>query len=151
MMRVGLRRFATAVAPSASPASTGKVLLENLELRFGSLSASEREAARKQVLELQKNDWKKLSVDEKKASYFLAYGHTAAPKTDTAQIIGGVAACIVTAVAIVSSIRAVFGQAPPHTMDKEWQKATNAKMLAVKSNPLTGISSEGYKGKGHVQ
>jgi len=36
-------------------------------------------------------------------------------------------------------------------MTKEWQEDTNKKMLAQKANPITGISSEGYKGKGFVQ
>ena len=39
----------------------------------------------------------------------------------------------------------------PRTLNKEWQEATNEKLLAQKSNPLTGISSAGYKGKGYVQ
>ncbi|KAG8899129.1 Cytochrome c oxidase subunit 5A [Tulasnella sp. 403] len=42
------------------------------------------------------------------------------------------------------------GGAEVRTMSKEWQEATNEKALEEKWNPLTGVASEGYKGKGHV-
>jgi cytochrome c oxidase subunit 4 len=35
-------------------------------------------------------------------------------------------------------------------MTTEWQEATNEYMKGQKANPITGISSEGYKGKGFV-
>ena len=69
-----------------------------------------------------------------------------------------------------------FARPPPRTMTKEWQEATNEYLkvrsklgwhLVVqaltmvtdprilvqkeKSNPIYGLSSEGYRGKGHVQ
>ena len=42
--------------------------------------------------------------------------------------------------------------APPaeRTLTKEWQEATNKKMREQKANPLKGLTSEGYKGKGWV-
>ena len=43
------------------------------------------------------------------------------------------------------------GPAPQHTMNKEWQQASNEKLTAQKNNPLTGITSQGYKGKGFIQ
>lgn len=36
-------------------------------------------------------------------------------------------------------------------MTKEWQEASNERGREQKQNPITGISSDGYKGKGHVQ
>ncbi|CAG8836619.1 7494_t:CDS:2, partial [Racocetra persica] len=39
----------------------------------------------------------------------------------------------------------------PKTLTKEWQEATNEKLRSQKADPITGISSEGYKGKGFVQ
>ena len=38
----------------------------------------------------------------------------------------------------------------PHTMTPEWQEQTNEYLKSQKSNPITGISSEGYKGKGYL-
>lgn len=39
----------------------------------------------------------------------------------------------------------------PKTLNKEWQEATNEKLRRQKADPITGVSSEGYKGQGHVQ
>jgi cytochrome c oxidase subunit 4 len=36
-------------------------------------------------------------------------------------------------------------------MTKEWQEASNALMKEKNMNPITGISSTGYKGPGQVQ
>ncbi|EDN09792.1 predicted protein [Histoplasma mississippiense (nom. inval.)] len=36
-------------------------------------------------------------------------------------------------------------------MTKEWQEATNEYAKREKMDPITGISSEGYSGKGHIQ
>jgi cytochrome c oxidase subunit 4 len=33
-------------------------------------------------------------------------------------------------------------------MSKEWREQTDEYMRSQKANPITGISSEGYKGKG---
>ncbi|KAG6889847.1 hypothetical protein C0992_003826 [Termitomyces sp. T32_za158] len=43
-----------------------------------------------------------------------------------------------------------FAPPPPKTISKEWEEATNARALEMKLNPITGISSEDYKGKGFV-
>ncbi|KAI9590827.1 hypothetical protein BDF19DRAFT_428099 [Syncephalis fuscata] len=36
----------------------------------------------------------------------------------------------------------------PHTMSKEWREQTDEYMRSQKANPVTGMSSEDYKGKG---
>lgn len=35
-------------------------------------------------------------------------------------------------------------------MTPEWQEKTNEYLKSQNSNPITGISSEGYKGKGYL-
>ncbi|KAJ1940152.1 cytochrome c oxidase [Kickxella alabastrina] len=39
----------------------------------------------------------------------------------------------------------------PRTLTKEWQEASNAIAIEKNINPISGISSEGYSGKGFVQ
>jgi hypothetical protein len=135
MLRLGLRRMATAAAAAPAPApaaSVGKVSLANLEARWASLPQGEREAARQQLSQLMKGDWKKLAAEEKAAStlapplppkaraptepahahgpgYFVAYGHTVQPASDTAQVAGGVVASIILGFALVFGIRLVTG------------------------------------------
>ena len=41
-------------------------------------------------------------------------------------------------------------RAPPKTMTREYQEQMTARAKENNLNPLYGISSEGYKGKGHV-
>ncbi|MCJ1323444.1 Cytochrome c oxidase subunit 5A [Thelotrema lepadinum] len=43
------------------------------------------------------------------------------------------------------TIRAFAGEAP-RTMNKEWQQATDEYLKSQNVEPITGISSEGYKG-----
>lgn len=42
------------------------------------------------------------------------------------------------------------GQETPHTISKEWEEKTNEYLKSQNSNPISGISSEGYKGTGYV-
>lgn len=38
----------------------------------------------------------------------------------------------------------------PKTISPEWEEATNEYMKEQKMNPISGIASEGYQGKGYV-
>ena len=51
---------------------------------------------------------------------------------------------------LTNTIRIILGEEKPLTTTKEWEEATNEYLREQKSNPITGISSEGYKGKGYV-
>lgn len=43
----------------------------------------------------------------------------------------------------------VLGAEHPHTLSEEWRQKTTEYLKSQNSNPITGISSEGYKGKGY--
>lgn len=43
----------------------------------------------------------------------------------------------------------LLGAEHPHTMSEEWRQKTTEYLKSQNSNPITGISSEGYKGKGY--
>ncbi|TFY75011.1 hypothetical protein EWM64_g8998, partial [Hericium alpestre] len=72
------------------------------------------------------------------------------PPGTVPKVILGVAALIGAAGAIHLSLRAL-APAPPHTLTKEWEEAANVRAKEMKLNPISGISSEGYKGPGFVQ
>lgn len=44
-----------------------------------------------------------------------------------------------------------FARPPPKTMTREWEEATNEYLKEQKVEPITGVSSEGYKGPGYIQ
>lgn len=66
-----LRSYASAASPSISVTSTrsnaSAPALANIEASWKSLPAEEQFEVNQQLEELQKRDWKELSVDEKKA------------------------------------------------------------------------------------
>lgn len=72
-LRPASRAFAAAAAsahstPTASSASASAVIpLSNVEAMWERLSADEQVVVHQQLEELQKKDWKTLSIDEKKA------------------------------------------------------------------------------------
>ncbi|KAJ6531544.1 COX4, subunit IV of cytochrome c oxidase [Mycena sp. CBHHK59/15] len=157
------RCFATATAghaPTAHPpaAETKRTVaaipLSNIEAQWALLSPDEKSSVADQLEELQKRDWKLLSGDEKKAAYYVAFGPhgTRTPiheKGDGFKIFMGTMALVGVAGLLFVGIRSI-SPPPPKTMSKEWQEAMNERAIEQKMNPITGISSEGYKGKGFV-
>ncbi|KAI0707818.1 cytochrome c oxidase subunit IV-domain-containing protein [Earliella scabrosa] len=160
-LRPASRAFAAAAssahtaAPAASSASASPVIpLSNVEAMWERLSADEQLVIHQQLEELQKKDWKTLSVDEKKAAYYVAFGPHGPrapidPPGTTPKVVLSVGALIGTAAVLYFAIRA-NSPAPPKTLTKEWEEASNERALEQKMNPIYGIGAEGYKGPGFV-
>ncbi|THH12940.1 hypothetical protein EW146_g7233 [Bondarzewia mesenterica] len=82
------------------------------------------------------------------------------PGTST-KVTAGVFGLIAASAVIYASFRAI-APAPPRTINKEWEEATNERAREAKINPISGayslflanasprVSSEGYTGKGYV-
>ncbi|KAF8645457.1 hypothetical protein AX16_007811 [Volvariella volvacea WC 439] len=148
----------SASAPASSSASTSKaapvIPLSNVEAMWGKLSVEEKQSVHEQLEELQKKDWKELSIDEKKAAYYVAFGPHGprAPISqpgDNLKILLATLGLVGLAGVLSLTIRQ-YAAPPPKTLTKEWEEATNERALEMKLNPISGISSEGYKGKGFV-
>lgn len=45
----------------------------------------------------------------------------------------------------------LMARPPPKTLNREWEEASNEFLKAQNVEPITGVSSEGYTGKGQVQ
>ncbi|KAH9950230.1 COX4, subunit IV of cytochrome c oxidase [Amylocystis lapponica] len=152
------RSLAAAASPPHAAASTSSasavVPLSNVEAQWERLSADEQLAVHQQLEEIQKKDWKTLSIDEKKAAYYVAFGPhgprtpTNPPGTSMKVFLGAVAG-----IAVAGTLFAVsrsLAPPPPKTINKEWEEAANERALEQKMNPISGIASEGYSGKGFV-
>ncbi|KAI0270260.1 cytochrome c oxidase subunit IV [Russula aff. rugulosa BPL654] len=161
-LRIVRRGLATAAAhPSHAGSSTSHVTaatsaipLSNVEAQWATLSPSEQTAVHQQLEELQRKDWKTLSLAEKKAAYYVAFGphgprSPVNPPGTTVKILTGVSALIGTAGLLYAGFRSV-APPPPKTITKEWEEASNERAKELKINPISGISSEGYSGKGYV-
>ena len=70
-IRTPLRALATAAVPphdiASASASVTPVPLSNVEAQWEKLSPEEQVAVHQQLEQIQKKDWKELSLDEKKA------------------------------------------------------------------------------------
>ncbi|KAJ7638300.1 cytochrome c oxidase subunit IV-domain-containing protein [Roridomyces roridus] len=129
--------------------------LGNIEAQWAILSPDEKNDVAEQLEEIQKRDWKSLSTDEKKAAYYVAFGPHGGRKPihekgDGFKIALGTAGAVGVAGLLFLLIRSASPPVPK-TMSKEWQEAMNERAIEQKMNPITGIASEGYKGKGFVQ
>ncbi|BEI96953.1 hypothetical protein CcaverHIS631_0205420 [Cutaneotrichosporon cavernicola] len=137
LLRLAATRAAAPPPPHSRRSSNSSApLLGNIEASWSSLPAAEQAEVYQALEEIQKKDWKELTVDEKKAAYFM-------------KVFAGTLAGVALAVGIFAAVRS---QAPPpvNTWNKEYQEQSNAYLKEQKSNPISGISSEGYKGKGMV-
>jgi len=107
-----------------------------------------------QLRDRMKVDWHEMTLLEKKAAWWIAFGphgpRAEAPPGEWTKIWLYTAIGVGVSGAIFWGIHS-FSRPQPRTMTKEWQEATNEYLKREKSNPLYGISSEGYTGKGHVQ
>jgi len=148
--------LATAAAhPSTASSSSPSIIpLSNVEAQWEHISRDEQVQVHRQLEALQKKDWKTLSLDEKKAAYYIAFGphgpRTAvSPPGTNLKVALGTIGLVGVAGVIVALLRTQAGP-EPKTLSKEWQEASNKIAEERKLNPITGITSEGYKGKGFV-
>ncbi|KAL7409280.1 cytochrome c oxidase subunit IV-domain-containing protein [Mrakia frigida] len=105
--------------------------------------------------EVQKADWKTMTLDEKKAAYFIAFGPYGARRprqtTETSRRILYSMACCFFTVGIVWNVLRYFRAPPAITSTHEYQAMENEWMRERNINPITGVSSEeGKKGDGMI-
>ncbi|CAG8671626.1 11617_t:CDS:2, partial [Dentiscutata erythropus] len=129
--------------------------IANIENQWKSLSETDKSNLIKKLEELQKQDWNKLSIDDKRAAYYVSFGPHGPREPfigpgHTSKVFIGVGGVLAASLGFLLFTHKAVPE-HPRTLTKEWQEATNEKMLRQKADPITGISSEGYKGKGYVE
>ncbi|KAI9311204.1 cytochrome c oxidase subunit IV [Dichotomocladium elegans] len=144
-----------AISTAFSRRYASSVAIQDLKSRWATMSTAEQNTVAKQLEETQKADWKIMSMDDKKAAYYIAFGEHGPRKPllepgHTGKVLGGVAGVLAASLGLFLAIRA-GAEETPRTMTKEWEQATNEYLREQKSNPINGVSSEGYKGKGYVR
>jgi len=65
-----VRNYASTVTVASTRSNASAPLLGNIEASWKDLSAAEQAEIQEQIAELEKKDWKELSMDEKKAGEF---------------------------------------------------------------------------------
>ncbi|KAK4214011.1 putative cytochrome c oxidase [Rhypophila sp. PSN 637] len=156
---VGTR--AVTIAATDAPAQTSSTThaisnptLANIEKRWEGMPMQEQADLWMALRDRMKGSWSELTLQEKKAAYWIAFGphgpRALPPPDEGKKVFLYTAIGVGVSLALFATLRA-FAKPAPYTMTKEWQEATNEYLKGQNSDPLTGISSEGYSGKGHVQ
>ncbi|CAI6014972.1 hypothetical protein V2G26_015071 [Clonostachys chloroleuca] len=154
VLRKSLVRSHVPLARAASTHAISNPTLSNIEKRWEGMPLQEQADLWMALRDRMKGNWKELTVQEQKAAYWIAFGphgpRTVDPPGTTARMFWGIAAGLGVSVALFAAIR-LAAKPAPHTMNKEWQEASNQILIEQKADPITGITSESYKGPGMVQ
>ncbi|KAL2149514.1 hypothetical protein VTH82DRAFT_8165 [Thermothelomyces myriococcoides] len=139
---------------AASTHAISNPTLANIEKRWESMPMQEQAELWMALRDRMKGNWADLTLQEKKAAYFVAFGphgpRALDPPGENKKVAIYTVAGVGFSLLLFAIVRA-FANPPPRTMTKEWQEATNEYLKSQKADPLTGLTSEGYSGKGHVQ
>ncbi|KAK5131328.1 Cytochrome c oxidase subunit 5 [Meristemomyces frigidus] len=127
--------------------------LANIEKRWDAMPAQEQADLWMALRDRMKVDWNEMTVQEKKAAYWIAFGphgpRAMPPPGEGFRVFLYTMYAILASGVIFASIR-YFARGPPDTFTKEHQEASNEYMKSQNIEPITGISSDGYKGLGMV-
>ncbi|KAF2129031.1 COX4-domain-containing protein [Dothidotthia symphoricarpi CBS 119687] len=119
--------------------------LANIEKRWEEMPPQEQADLWMQLRDRMKTDWKELTMTEKKAAYFIAFGphgpRRPPPPDEGRNVFFVSAGCIAAAFAVFAFSRMFASPIRPRTMTKEWQEATEEYMKAQGTEPITA-----YKG-----
>ncbi|KAI9885320.1 MAG: hypothetical protein M1823_002905 [Watsoniomyces obsoletus] len=128
--------------------------LAGIEKRWEEMQPQDQAELWMQLRDRMKTDWHELTWQEKKASYWIAFGphgpRAVAPPGENWRVFYATMLGVGIAI-VIFAIQRQFAKPGPSTMTREWQEASNELMKAQKTEPITGVSSEGYTGKGLVQ
>ncbi|KAK4239260.1 cytochrome c oxidase subunit IV family [Achaetomium macrosporum] len=139
---------------AASTHAISNPTLANIEKRWEVMPMQEQAELWMALRDRMKGSWTELTLQEKKAAYWIAFGphgpRALPPPGENKKVALYTAIAIGFSFVLFATMRSLAKPAP-RTMTKEWQEATNEYLKEQKADPLTGISSEGYSGKGMVQ
>lgn len=139
---------------AASTHAISNPTLAKIEKRWEGMPQTEQAELWMALRDRMKENWTELTVQEKKAAYWIAFGPhgpRAVPAPDEGRKVALYTALGVFASFVLFATMRSFAGPPPSTMTREYQEASNEFLKGQRADPLTGISSEGYSGKGMVQ
>ncbi|XXG97515.1 hypothetical protein Hte_003820 [Hypoxylon texense] len=157
LLRAGLRASRTTTMVPRAAASTHAIsnpTLANIEKRWEGMPQTEQAELWMSLRDRMKENWAELTLQEKKAAYWIAFGAhgpRAVPPPDEGRRVALYTALGVFASFVVFATMRSFAGPAPSTMTREYQEASNEFLKGQRAEPLTGVGAEGYSGKGMVQ
>ncbi|CAF9927579.1 MAG: Cytochrome c oxidase subunit 5A [Heterodermia speciosa] len=140
--------------PASSAHAISNPTLAGIEKRWEEMPPQEQADLWMALRDRMKIDWHDLTLQEKKAAYWIAFGphgpRALEPEGQAWLVVKGVAAAVAVSAVLFVIIRSLARPAPK-TMTAQYQEMTNEYLRGQNVEPITGLSSEGYKGKGMVQ
>ncbi|KAF7195701.1 Cytochrome c oxidase polypeptide 5, mitochondrial [Pseudocercospora fuligena] len=128
--------------------------LANIEKRWEAMPPQEQADLWMALRDRMKVDWNELTLQEKKAAYWIAFGphgpRAQAPPGENTKVFLYTIIGVLAAGGVFGFTR-YFARGTPHTMNKEWQEATNEYLRDNKIEPITFVGNPDYKGPGAVQ
>ncbi|KAK7203471.1 cytochrome c oxidase subunit IV-domain-containing protein [Myxozyma melibiosi] len=139
--------------PPPQDAKTGRIsrtkpptiptpLISDLPARWESLPIKEQAALTVKIWKRQTLPWTELTLDEKRASFYISYGPWGPRKPmhgpyDTYKIIGGVILGLAASVVLFATARS-FGGPAPRTLNRQWQEASDERYNTGLVEPFRG-------------
>ncbi|KAF3917161.1 hypothetical protein ABW20_dc0101197 [Dactylellina cionopaga] len=170
LLRLAPSRSATAISRSVIAAPQGLIkrdastapahavsapTLADIEKRWENMPPQEQAELWMQLRDRMKGSWADLTLQEKKASYWIAFGphgpRRGDPPGENWYVVKGTIGVLVFTAVLFAGGHALTAGPPPKTMTKEWQEMSNEYLKEQKSEPITGFSSADYKGPGMIQ
>ncbi|KAL2112067.1 hypothetical protein VUR80DRAFT_8642 [Thermomyces stellatus] len=153
IVRQALARSHIQVRGNATRALSNPTL-NNIEKRWESMPLQEQAELWMALRDRMQGSWKDLTTQEKRAAYWIAFGphgpRALDPPGEGKSLFFHVILVLAATGGLFAVIRMFAGQAP-ESMTKEWQEQSNELLKEQRADPITGISSESYKGSGMVQ
>ncbi|KAJ3415973.1 Cytochrome c oxidase subunit 5A [Chytridiales sp. JEL 0842] len=117
--------------------------LSQIETRWGKLPEAEQGAIADKLSAVQKGDWKKMTLDEKRAAYFIAYGPYGARSPSDPALKWSVAAWSTVFVGLAAGLWVYTSSMKPklRTMTPEWKAEEERISIEEKQNPYKGAYS----------
>ncbi|KAI9831252.1 MAG: Cytochrome c oxidase polypeptide 5, mitochondrial [Sarea resinae] len=128
--------------------------LADIEKRWEVMPPQEQADLWMALRDRMKTDWHELTLQEKKAAYWIAFGPHG-PRAQSAPgegwKIAGYTLAGVSFALFLTWLSRLGAKPGPSTMTKEYQEKSNEYLKAQNVEPITGISAPGYTGAGQVQ
>ncbi|KAF2471385.1 COX4-domain-containing protein [Lindgomyces ingoldianus] len=119
--------------------------LANIEKRWEDMPPQEQADLWMSLRDRMKVDWKEMTMQEKKAAYYIAFGphgpRRPPPPDEGRKVFILVSAIMGVSIVLFSLTRVFANPQRPRTMTKEWQEATEEYLKAQGTETITG-----YKG-----
>ncbi|KAK1047848.1 Cytochrome c oxidase subunit 5B, mitochondrial [Friedmanniomyces endolithicus] len=147
-LRLSPRAFRSAVVPFSRQQPSRRhahaisnPTLANIEKRWEAMPPQEQADLWMALRDRMKEDWTALTMQEKKAAYWIAFGPhgpRALPPPGENWTIFFYTMAAIGVSGVIFAIIKYFSRGPPRTMTKEWQEATNEYMKENRIEPITG-------------